>query len=154
MAKRDCAARLSAAAQRGRVGAESEPEVCAIKGLGRWNLEVQLIGRVVWRKSKIILHAIFVAIPFAYPAWAWFAEAHEIIAVVAADVLRPSARVPCGAYSRHADGYTFTRLWQMPQVLRLQLSYPLRCGQHRIKIGPYLYAGCSTDSSFVRTLDR
>ena len=29
---------------------------------------------------------------FAHPAWAWFAEGHEIVAVIAADDLTPTAK--------------------------------------------------------------
>ena len=39
---------------------------------------------------------LFGAILFASPAWAWFAEGHEIVAVIAADDLTPAARSHVG----------------------------------------------------------
>jgi len=39
-----------------------------------------------------MLSALLGAILFSYPAWAWFAEGHEIVAAVAADDLKPAAR--------------------------------------------------------------
>jgi hypothetical protein len=63
-----------------------------LKDLRAGIYEIQLVGGLVSRNSKIILPAIFGAILFAYPAWAWFAAGHEIVAVIAADDLTPSAR--------------------------------------------------------------
>jgi hypothetical protein len=42
--------------------------------------------------KKIILLAALAEVALSYPAWAWFAEGHEIVAVMAADDLTPSAR--------------------------------------------------------------
>src|SRR5215469_9572023 len=43
-------------------------------------------------KTRIVLFAFLEALLFSYPAWAWFAEGHEIVAVIAADDLTPAAR--------------------------------------------------------------
>jgi hypothetical protein len=42
--------------------------------------------------AKTILIALIGTILFCYPAWAWFAEGHEIVAIIAADDLTPTAR--------------------------------------------------------------
>lgn len=41
---------------------------------------------------KIVLFAILSAILLSCPAWAWFAEGHEITAIIAGDDLTPTAR--------------------------------------------------------------
>ena len=43
-------------------------------------------------KSKRVLLSVFGLLLLSPPAWAWFAEGHEIVAVVAADNLTPAAR--------------------------------------------------------------
>src|SRR6266851_8640522 len=52
---------------------------------------VRLVNRrhFLLRKTKTILLGTLL---FLSPAWAWFAEGHEIVAVVAADDLTPAAR--------------------------------------------------------------
>jgi hypothetical protein len=44
------------------------------------------------KKIKNLLFTVFGAILLAHPAWAWFAEGHEIVAVIAADDLTPTAK--------------------------------------------------------------
>jgi len=41
---------------------------------------------------KTVTPAVLGFLLFAVPAWAWFAEGHEIAAVIAADDLTPAAR--------------------------------------------------------------
>src|SRR5215472_3846813 len=43
-------------------------------------------------KSKTVLLSLFGLFLLSRPAWAWFAEGHEIVAVIAADDLTPTAR--------------------------------------------------------------
>jgi hypothetical protein len=43
-------------------------------------------------KAKTIPLALIGTILLSYPAWAWFAEGHEIVAIMAADDLTPTAR--------------------------------------------------------------
>ena len=40
--------------------------------------------------AMLSLFGLFLLSP---PAWAWFAEGHEIVAITAADDLRPTARL-------------------------------------------------------------
>lgn len=44
------------------------------------------------KKSKRVLLTLLGLVLFSSPAWAWFAEGHEIIAIIAADNLTPAAR--------------------------------------------------------------
>jgi hypothetical protein len=44
------------------------------------------------RKTKVILPVLLGDLLFAYPSWAWFAEGHEVVAIIAADDLTPIAR--------------------------------------------------------------
>ena len=44
------------------------------------------------RKTKVTLPVLLEVLLFSYPSWAWFAEGHEIVAVIAADDLTPTAR--------------------------------------------------------------
>ena len=43
-------------------------------------------------KSKTVLLSLFGLVLLSRPAWAWFNEGHEIVAVIAADDLTPTAR--------------------------------------------------------------
>ena len=43
-------------------------------------------------KSKTVLLSVFGLFLISRPAWAWFNEGHEIVAVIAADALTPTAR--------------------------------------------------------------
>ena len=43
-------------------------------------------------KSKTVLLGLFGLVLLSRPAWAWFNEGHEIVAVIAADELTPTAR--------------------------------------------------------------
>jgi hypothetical protein len=53
--------------------------------------------------ALLSLFGLFLLSP---PAWAWFAEGHEIVAVIAADNLTHRS-VPRGARSRRASRYRF-----------------------------------------------
>jgi hypothetical protein len=44
------------------------------------------------RKSKRVLLSFAALVLVSRPAWAWFAEGHEIVAIIAADDLTPSAK--------------------------------------------------------------
>jgi hypothetical protein len=44
------------------------------------------------RKAITIVLALLGTILFSYPAWAWFAEGDEIVAIIAADDLTATAR--------------------------------------------------------------
>jgi hypothetical protein len=56
---------------------------------------------------KIIFAALLGQILFSSMAFAWFAEGHEIVAIIAADVLTPTARSPRGTNSERACGHRF-----------------------------------------------
>lgn len=43
-------------------------------------------------KPKTVLLSLFGFVLISRPAWAWFNEGHEIVAVIAADDLTPTAR--------------------------------------------------------------
>src|SRR5215472_16115316 len=43
-------------------------------------------------KSKTVLLSLFGLFLLSRPAWAWFAEGHEIVTVIDADDLTPTAR--------------------------------------------------------------
>ena len=45
-----------------------------------------------WKTAGKFLLALLGPILFAYPAWAWFAEGHEIVGILAADNLTTAAR--------------------------------------------------------------
>jgi len=66
---------------------------CGTQRQPRENLEPE----VVWlTMTKVMSLALFASIVFALPAAAWFAEGHEIVAIIAADSLTPTARSHLG----------------------------------------------------------
>jgi hypothetical protein len=54
-------------------------------------VDTALVEMLRMRRTSLIMVAIFGAILMAPRSWAWFAEGHEIVAVIAADHLTPAA---------------------------------------------------------------